>query len=122
MSQSPVAPIAYFVYNRPDHVKRSLEALRKNYLAPQSKLFIFSDGPANEKAVQGVQEVREYLKDKSHTDGFASVEIIERETNHGCGVNIVEGITQVANEFGRLVIVEDDILTSPYFLTYINDG
>ncbi|MBQ7594194.1 MAG: hypothetical protein IJU48_07560, partial [Synergistaceae bacterium] len=47
---------------------------------------------------------------------------IERETNHGCGVNIVEGITQVANEFGRLVIVEDDILTSPYFLTYINDG
>ena len=120
MLQSQVAPIAYFCYNRPDHTRRSLEALRKNYLAPQSKLFIFSDGPKNEKAVQGVKEVREYIK--SNTEGFASVEIIEREKNYTCPGNIIDGCKRVAEEFGRLVVVEDDILTSPYFLTYINDG
>ena len=113
------SPIAFFCYNRPDHVRRTLGALRANYLAPQSKLFIFSDGPKDESAREGVEQVRQYIH---HVDGFASIEVIERDRNYGCARNIIDGITQVVNEFGRIIIVEDDILTSPYFLNYMNEA
>ena len=113
------SPIAFFCYKRPDHVRRTLGALRANYLAPQSKLFIFSDGPRDEQSREGVEQVRQYLH---QVDGFASIEIIERDRNYGCAKNIIDGITQVVNEFGRVVIVEDDVLASPYFLNYINEA
>ena len=93
--------------------------MRANYLAPQSRLFIFSDGPRDESAREGVEQVRQYIH---QVDGFASIEIIERDRNYGCAKNIIDGITQVVNEFGRIIIVEDDILTSPYFLSYMNEA
>ena len=80
---------------------------------------MFSDSPKDDKSAEGVRQVREYL---SRLDGFASIEIVEREENYGCAKNIILGITQVAREFGRVIIVEDDILTSPYFLTYMNEA
>ena len=115
-----LAPIAFFCYNRPDHTRRTLEALKANELASESKLFIFSDGPKDsDSAREGVAKVREYIRT---VDGFASVEIIERERNYGSARNISRGITQIAEEFGRVIVVEDDILTSPYFLRYMNDA
>ena len=119
MTQNLSSPIAFFSYNRPDHTRRSLEALRANYLASQSRLFIFSDGAKNDSAREGVEQVREYI---STVDGFASVDVVERPHNYGCAKNIIDGITQVVNEFGRVIVVEDDILTSPYFLSYMNDA
>ena len=119
MTQAISSPIAFFCYNRPEHTRRTLEALKANYGASQSRLIVFSDSPRDEKSAEGVRQVREYL---SHLDGFASIEIIEREENYGCAKNIILGITQVAREFGRVIIVEDDILTSPYFLTYMNEA
>ncbi|MBQ3403496.1 MAG: glycosyltransferase [Synergistaceae bacterium] len=111
--------MAFFCYNRPEHTRKTLEALKANYLAPGSRLFIFSDGPKDDAALEGVRKVREYI---ATVDGFASVEIIEREKNYGCSGNIIDGITQVVNEFGRVIVVEDDILTSPWFLRYVNDA
>ena len=94
--------------------------MKENDLASDSRLFIFSDGPKdNEKSREGVAKVREYI---SSVDGFASVDVIARESNYGCARNIVEGITQIVNEFGRVIVVEDDILTSRYFLRYMNDA
>ena len=120
MSNSyPFSPVAFFCYNRPEHTRRVLEALRANYLAKDTPLFIFSDAPKNEHAVKGVEEVRRYLRT---VDGFKSVTITERPQNYGCAKNIIDGITQVVNEFERVIIVEDDILTSPYFLKYMNDA
>ena len=82
-------------------------------------MFIFSDAPKDEASTAGVEEVRKYI----HTvNGFASVEIIEREENYGCSKNIILGVTRLTYEFGRVIVVEDDILTSPYFLTYINEA
>ena len=113
------SPVAFFCYDRPEHTRRTLEALANNHLASQSKLFIFSDGFKDETSRLGVEAVREYI---SSVNGFASVEIILREENYGCAKNIIQGITQLTYEFGRVIVVEDDILTSPYFLTYMNEG
>jgi hypothetical protein len=114
-----LAPIVLFTYNRPWHTKQTVEALQKNIYAEQSHLFIFSDGPKTEKDEPKVKEVREYLKT---IKGFKNIEIIERDKNWGLANNIIDGITKVVNQYGRVIVLEDDLVTSPYFLKFMNDG
>ncbi len=112
------APIALFVYNRPRHTKNLIDSLRKNREAAESDLIIISDAPKHEK-VTGVQEVREYIKSLT---GFRSVRIIERSENYGLARNIIGGVTALLEESDRLIVLEDDLIVSPYFLSYMNDG
>ena len=87
-----LAPIVLFVYNRPWHTQQTVEALQKNELANESELFIYSDAAKNENAKAKVNEVREYIK---NIDGFKKVKII---------------------------VLEDDLVTSPYFLKFMNEA
>ena len=111
------APIALFTYNRADHTRRAVESLLQNAEANDSDLFIFSDGAKNEKAVKGVAENREYT-----VTGFKTITIVEREKNWGLANSLIAGITDVINKYGRVIVVEDDLILSPYFLKFMNDG
>jgi len=113
------APIVLFVYNRPYHTRQTVEALRKNELASESELFIYSDAPKNSEAKQAVKEVREYIRT---IDGFKKVTIIEREKNWGLAANIIDGVTKIVNEYGKIIVLEDDLVTSPYFLKFMNEA
>lgn len=111
------SPIALFVYNRPWHTKQTIEALQKNIGAANSTLYIFSDSPKNSTATDYVEEVRSYL----HTIiGFKNVTIIEREANFGLARSIIDGVTQLCDDYGSVIVLEDDLITSQYFLTYMN--
>ena len=113
------APIALFTFNRADHTRKAVESLLLNAEAKDSDLFIFSDGPKNEKTVRGVADNREYI----HTvTGFKTVTIVEREKNWGLANSLIAGITDVINKYGRVIVVEDDLILSPYFLKFMNDG
>jgi hypothetical protein len=114
-----LSPIALFTYNRPLHTRRTIEALQQNKLSAQSDLFIFSDGAKEGMPGADVQEVRSYLKSIQH---FKSVTIIERKENIGLAANIIGGVQQIISEFGKVIVLEDDLLTSPYFLDFMNDG
>ena len=116
---SNLAPIALFVYNRPDHVQRTLIALQKNPLASDSELFVFSDGPRDEISKSPVENVRRTL---SELDGFKAVHVIERESNWGLARSIIDGVTRLTEQYGRVIVLEDDLVTSPYFLQYMNDA
>lgn len=113
------APIALFVYDRPAHTRKTVEALQNNSLSNDSDLIIYSDAPKTSDAANAVSEVREYIRTIS---GFKSVTIVERETNFGLARSIIDGVTKVVNEGGRVIVLEDDLVTSPYFLTYMNDA
>jgi acetyltransferase-like isoleucine patch superfamily enzyme len=114
-----LAPIVLFVYNRSHHTRETVEALQKNELASESELFIYSDAPKNENAVAKVNEVREYIKS---VDGFKKVTIVEREKNWGLANSIIDGVTKIVNEYGKIIVLEDDLVTSPYFLRFMNEA
>jgi len=114
-----LAPIVLFVYNRPWHTKQTVEALQKNELAKESELFIYSDAPKNEQAKERVREVREYIK---NIGGFKKVTIIEREKNWGLADSIIDGVGKTVNKYGKVILLEDDLVTSPYFLKFMNDA
>lgn len=113
------APVTLFVYNRPDHTRRTIEALKTNILANESNLIIFSDAPKADAQSENVLEVRKYIR---KIEGFKSLTIIERETNFGLARSIIDGVTTIVNKFGRIIVLEDDMVTSPYFLTYMNEA
>lgn len=112
------APITLFVYNRPEHTKKTVEALQKNLLASESDLFIFCDGPKNSEARIMNYEVRKYIKTIM---GFKKIEIFEKEKNEGLANSIVAGVTKVVNEYGKVIVMEDDLASSPYFLQFMNE-
>ncbi|MDY0080639.1 MAG: glycosyltransferase [Ignavibacteriaceae bacterium] len=112
-----LAPIVVFVYNRLKLTQITIETLKSNSLASQSELFIFSDAPKNELEIEKVDQVREYIK---NIRGFNSVTITEREKNFGLANSIINGVTRVVNQFGKIIVLEDDMFLSPYFLDYMN--
>jgi hypothetical protein len=113
------APVALFVYNRPWHTRQTIEALIANPEANDTDLYVFSDAAKSELAAQAVLDVRAYLKSIT---GFNSVAIVERKENFGLSRSIIEGVSQVCQEHGRVIVLEDDIVASPYFLKYMNDA
>lgn len=114
-----LSPIILFTYNRPRHTRQTIEALQQNFLAIQSDLIIYSDAPKNSTAANQVQEVRDYLKTIS---GFKSIKIVEKEENWGLAKSIINGVTEIVNTYGKVIVLEDDMVTSPYFLNYMNDA
>lgn len=114
-----LAPIVLFIYNRPWHTKQTIEALKKNELANESELFIYSDASKNKYVEEKVKEVREYIKT---IEGFKKITIIEREKNWGLANSIIDGVTKIVNEYGKIIVLEDDLVTSPYFLRFMNDA
>ncbi|MCC8425265.1 glycosyltransferase [Mucilaginibacter sp. UR6-11] len=114
-----LAPIALFVYNRPDHTRRTLASLQQNLLAADSALFVFSDGPKTAADVAKVDEVRALIDGLT---GFKSVKLIARKENMGLANSIIMGVSQLVSEFGKIIVFEDDLISSPYTLQYFNEG
>ncbi|GHT90456.1 hypothetical protein FACS1894122_00740 [Alphaproteobacteria bacterium] len=114
-----LAPIVLFTYNRLHHTRQTVEALKANELASESELFIFSDGAKNAQAEEKVNEVREYIRTIT---GFKRVEIIESDSNKGLANSVIYGVTKIVNQYGKVIVLEDDLVTSKYFLRYMNDA
>ena len=114
-----LAPILLFVYNRPDHVRRGVESLLANELAKDSELYIFSDAAKDEAAQPAVDEVRQFI----HTiTGFKEIHYVERSENWGLARSIIDGVTTLVNQYGRVIVLEDDLIVAPYFLQFMNDA
>ena len=111
------APIVLFTYNRPGHTRRALEALAGNDGASESDLIVYSDGPKTAADAKSVREVREYL---STVSGFRSVTVTEREANFGLASSVITGVTEVLGRTPSVVVMEDDLLTSRNFLSFVN--
>lgn len=114
---SRLAPVLLFVFARPDHTKMALDALAANVLASQSDLIVFADAASNHSDVAAVEEVRRLVKE---SEGFRSLTLVEREINYGLARNIIEGVTEMCRRYDRVIVLEDDLVTSPGFLSFMN--
>ncbi|MEO8087099.1 MAG: hypothetical protein ABI763_09785 [Bacteroidota bacterium] len=116
------APIALFVYNRPEHSRIVLDFLAKNELAGESKLYIFADGPkknASENDLKNIAAVRKLIRSKKWCQ---EVHIVEEPQNKGVDSSITTALIEFVNRHDKLIVLEDDIVTSKYFLTYMNQS
>ncbi|KLT64077.1 glycosyltransferase [Pedobacter sp. BMA] len=114
-----LAPIALFVYNRPQHTERTLQFLQQNELAGKSRLYIFSDGAKTKADEEKVAEVRAIIN-KVH--GFKSVKVIARKENAGLANSVIAGVSELITDYGQVIVFEDDLVSSPHTLAYFNDA
>lgn len=114
-----LSPILLFVYNRLTHTQRCVEALLRNPLASESELFVYSDGAKDASQQETVNEVRNYIHSIS---GFKNIIVTERNENWGLARNIIDGVTTQINQYGRVIVLEDDLVVAPHFLKFMNDA
>ncbi len=116
-----LAPVVLFVYNRPEHLERTVKALTSNYLASESELFVFSDGPRSDRPGdrEKVEAVRKIIKSLK---GFKRVELIERAQNQGLAPSVIQGIDWMFRQYPSVIVLEDDMISSQDFLNFMNDA
>jgi len=114
-----LAPIVVFTYNRPEHTQLTLDALLQNPLANESDIIIYSDSARTANHNKAVDEVRSYL---SELTGFRSIKVIHRDKNFGLAESIIQGVTEVLQQSEKVIVLEDDMVVSPYFLEYMNEA
>ncbi len=114
-----MTPVLVFVYNRPSHTLKTLQALSLNEGAQGTDVVIYSDGAKSDFDVSQVLEVRRICK---NIQGFKTLTVIERERNFGLAANIIEGVSHEIKKYGAVIVLEDDLITSTGFLRYMNDA
>ena len=114
------APVVMFVYNRADHFMKTYDALRKCEGAEQTDLFVFSDGARSEKDIEKVNTVRTAVREQMEQTPFQNMKVIESPVNRGLAASVIDGVTKVLEEYGKVIVVEDDCVPSPYFLKFMN--
>ena len=118
-TNNSLAPICLFVYSRLEETIMAVESLQRNTLASESQLFIFSDGGKDEKNIDDVRAVRKYI----HTiTGFANKTIFESEVNKGLANSIISGVTKIVGMYGKVIVLEDDLILATNFLSYMNQA
>lgn len=114
------APVVMFVYNRADHFQKTYEALSRCEGAKDTDLYVFSDGVKRECDIEKVNSVREAVRKAQEGNLFHIMEVVESPVNKGLATSVIAGVTQILEEYGRVIVVEDDCTPSPYFLNYMN--
>jgi glycosyltransferase involved in cell wall biosynthesis len=118
-SSGTLAPVVLFCYNRPWHLRQTIESLQLNTLAAESDLIIYSDGPKQASDEKLIGEIRNYL---SGIEGFKSIKIISSETNTGLAASVIKGVTTTLEQYKKVIVLEDDMLSTPDFLSFMNEA
>ncbi len=121
MKEKELAPLVIFVYKRPDVTRQMLDAISRNTLAGQTDVFVFCDGYKNDAEQESVKAVRDIVHDFAKCNYFKSMTIKESPKNHGLANSIISGVTEIIHKYGRVIVLEDDLLTSRNFLNFMND-
>ena len=123
MAEKKLAPVAVFAYNRLDKIQNCIRSLERCRLAEESELHVFADGFKGEKDRETVEEVHKWLEEYSKgNSGFKTVIPHIKDKNAGLANSIIGGVTEVIAGTGRIIVVEDDLEVSPFFLEYMNEG
>jgi glycosyltransferase involved in cell wall biosynthesis len=110
------APIAIFIFNRPDHLSRTLASLRRCEGFDEAPIIVFGDGPKSDDQSLQVEAARAVAR--GILGDRAAYRFAER--NKGLARSIIDGVNEVTGEHDRAIVVEDDLALAPGFLTYMN--
>ena len=116
------APVILFAYNRPELFKQTLKSLSENELAKDAMVFIFCDGPKPDATIEQMEKISAVRRIAGEIKWCRELHVIESEHNKGLAASIISGVSQVIYKYDKAIIIEDDVLVSPYFLKFMNDA
>ncbi len=115
-----MTPVVMIVFNRADMTRRMLLSFLKAEGSTDRDVRIFMDGARNESDRVKCDAVERIILE--FKDQLPRMQIVRRDQNWGCRANIIDAVTTVMREYGRAIVIEDDILISRSFLRYMDDA
>lgn len=115
-SASEFSPIAIFAYKRPSHLDRLFDSLTDNELYSRSPVFVFCDGPRGPQDHEAVEQTRRIAQRRIGPLG----QIVESPNNKGLAQSIIEGVSSLCRRYGRVIVLEDDLVLHPRCLNFLN--
>ena len=112
------APIAVFAYNRPDHLQRTLRSLKACDGFAESSVTVFCDGPRSGSDRASVEAARAVARLELGEDA----DIRLAAANKGLANSIIEGVNELTERYGCVIVIEDDFDLAPNFLRFLNAG
>ena len=113
------APVAIVAYRRPKHLERCLAALATNAEIEKTKVTVYIDGPESTSDVAIVNQVVRVAEEQSH---LMELSIVLRDKNLGLGASIIDAVNSSLESSDSIIVLEDDLIVSRYFLKFMNDG
>ena len=113
------SPILCFGFDRPMHLERMLTSLQNNEESKTSIVYICIDGPTEDTDLEMHSKTVKVAKKNWN---FYEKNLIIREQNLTCRTNIIDTISEVFKVHDKLIILEDDLVLGPKFLSYMNNG
>jgi glycosyltransferase involved in cell wall biosynthesis len=115
-----LAPVVLFVYNRPDHVRQALESFAACLLSGDTELFVFADGPKHGATEEERRKIAETQAVVCKKKWCGRQHLIISDRNKGLAKSVIDGVTQIVGQYGRVIVLEDDLVCAPHFLSYMN--
>ncbi len=122
MNQKTCAPVVLIGYKRAEKLQHCIASLAKCPEASKTPVYIFCDGEGSEQDREGVGAVRKLVKETELQHQFSSWNVTYREQKIGLAANVIGGVTEVLQTYGTVITVEDDLIVSEAFLTYMNEA
>lgn len=117
-----LAPIVVFAYNRPEHLKRTMESLVSNALAFESDVYVYVDGRKDEDKSTSVDKTISVALSYKKRNSFKSYSVFYAKKNKGLATSIIDGVSEIIKRYGKIIVLEDDLITSKDFLTFMNEA
>lgn len=117
-----LAPLVVFAYNRPEHIKIVLNTLKQCRLCENTDIYIFCDGAKNNKVKEEVEKVRDVVKNFSKSSNYKKTIVKLSDKNKGLADSIIQGVSEIIEKYGKVIVLEDDLVVSRDFLEYMNEG
>lgn len=115
-TQTVRAPVAVFAYNRPQHTARALEALARCHRLDECSFHFYLDGPKTPENSSAVADTLHVLESWQPT---FNAHLVVRSINLGLASSIVGGVSALLANYGRVIVLEDDLIVEPDFLHYM---
>lgn len=116
---SDLAPIVIFAYRRPEKLRALLDSLSACPEASESEITVFVDGPKNAREIKAVEQV---LAVAAGEERFGSKRVVARPSNRGLSHSVIGGVNEMLQHHDRVIVLEDDLVVTPHFLTFMNQG
>lgn len=117
-----LAPIVIFAYNRPWHLSQMFESLKRNKEAFDSEITVFCDGPKPNASSEDIQKIEEARNVARSQTWCKKLNVVAAEKNKGLANSVIAGVTSVVEKYGRIIVIEDDVILSSFFLAFMNDA
>ncbi len=116
------APVLITAYNRSESLDKVLENIQKSNHSSEYSFFIHIDGANIYKDNDILEQKKNQVVLEKYKDSLDIVDIKKESFHLGLSNSMITSVSSIISKYGRIIVIEDDLLLSPDALDFVNDA